>query len=261
MRLAILAIVMTLASAPAFADDDLTPKLIKPAERDPRHAEEIQHNIDALKDLFEKIEKATGGKVNPNTPIDIGELKNYGLNNPGVNIVGALQTALNLMEAYGVIDPRENFIQPDLNPPGMPPLASRAVGDPNLTPEEYGAFRTMLGDIDRAKNFLEKNYVVLKQTEIKTKRLSDLANSAANMNGIAGLYWAKIQGDPSDPMNKSKAAFYAKYDGAQANGLKFLNDQLKAMGEFEYKKYGDRNWYLYFGLPYYNFMSARYTRA
>jgi hypothetical protein len=81
------------------------------------------------------------------------------------------------------------------------------------------------------------------------------------MNGVAGLYWAKIQGDPNDPMNKSKAAFYAKYDGAQANGLKFLNDALKAMGDFEMKNYGDRNWYLYFGLPYYNFMVARYTRA
>jgi hypothetical protein len=115
-------------------------------------------------------------------------------------------------------------------------------------------------DLDAEKNYLEKNYVVLRQTEIKTKRLAELANSAANMNGIAGLYWAKIQGDPNDPMNKAKAAFFAKYDGAQENGLKALNETLKAMGDFEFKTYGDRNWYLYFGLPYYNFMVARYTR-
>ena len=253
---------LLLIAAPACAlADDLAPTLIKPAERDPRHAEQIQSNIDALKDLFDKIEKLTGGKVNPNTPIDIGALKDWGLKNPSVNITGALQTALNLMEAFGYIDPRENFIQPDLDPRGMPELPSRAVKDPNLGADERGAFLKMQHNIDLAKNFLEKNYVVLKQTEIKTKRLTELANSAASMSGIAGLYWAKIQGDPNDPSNKAKAAFYAKYDGAQANGLKFLNDTLKAMGDFEYKNYGDRNWYVYFGLPYYNFMVARYTRA
>jgi hypothetical protein len=257
--LALMAATMPAHAQPS-SSDDLTPKLIKPQERDPRAAEAIQKNIDTLKDLFDKIKTITHGKVDPNTPIDIGGLKDWGLKNPGVDITGMLQTALNLMEAYGYIDPREDLIQPDLNPRGMPELASRAVKDPNLSPEEYGAFRKLTHDIDAEKNFLEKNYVVLKQTEIKTKRLADLANSAANMSGIAGVYWAKVQGDPNDPMNKSKAAFYDKYDGAQANGLKALNDTLKAMGDFELKNYGDRNWYLYFGLPYYNFMAARYTR-
>ena len=253
------------AAMPAFAQpastDDLAPKLIKPAERDPRAAEAIQKNIDTLKDLFDKIKTVTDGKLDPNTPIDIGGLKSWGLKNPSVDITGMLQTALNLMEAFGYIDPRENLIQPDLNPRGMPDLASRAVKDPNLSADERAAFIKLTHDIDAEKNFLEKNYVVLKQTEIKTKRLTDLANSAANMNGIAGLYWAKVQGDPNDPMNKSKAGFFNKYDGAQANGLKALNDTLKAMGDFEMKNYGDRNWYLYFGLPYYNFMAARYIRA
>ncbi len=256
---------MLLAAVPAHAQPatsgDLVPSLIKPAERDPRAAESIQHEIEALKSLFDKIKTVTEGKLDPNTPIDIKALKDWGLKNPSVDITGMLQTALNLMEAYGFIDPRENLLQPDLNPRGMPDLASRAVRDPNLSAEERAAFLKMKHDIDVAKNFLEKNYVVLKQTQIKTKRLADLANSAANMNGIAGLYWAKVQGDPNDPMNKAKAAFYAKYDGAQANGLKSLNDTLKAMGDFEMKNYGDRNWYLYFGLPYYNFMTARYTRA
>ncbi len=253
------------AALPAHAQptttDDLVPKLIKPEERDPRAAEAIQKNIDALKDLFEKIKTITEGKLDPNTPFDIGALKDWGLKNPSVDITGMLQTALNLMEAFGYIDPREDFMQPDLNPRGMPELASRAVKDPNLSADERAAFLKLTHDIGKSKNFLEKNYVVLKQTEIKTKRLTDLANSAANMNGIAGLYWAKIQGDPNDPMNKSKAAFFDKYDGAQAGGLKFLNDTLKAMGDFEMKNYGDRNWYLYFGLPFYNFMATRYTRA
>ena len=48
---------------------------------------------------------------------------------------------------------------------------------------------------------------------------------------------------------------------AQIGGLKFPNDTLKAMGDFEMKNYGNRNWYLHFGLPNYNFMAARYRRA
>jgi hypothetical protein len=258
-----LALATLLCSAPlalAQSADDLAPKLIKPADRDPHAAEEIQKNIDTLKSLFDKIKTVTEGKVDPNSPIDIKALKDWGLKNPSVDITGMLQTALNLMEAYNLIDPRENALQPDLHPRGMPDLPSRAAKDGNLSPEQYGEFRKYLHDLDAEKNFLEKNYVVLRQTEIKTKRLTELANSAANMNGIAGLYWAKIQGDPNDPMNKAKAGFFAKYDGAQANGLKALNDTLKAMGDFEFKTYGDRNWYLYFGLPYYNFMQARYTR-
>ena len=51
------------AAVPAFAQPastDLAPKLIKPAERDPRAAEEIQKNIDTLKDLFDKIKTLPG---------------------------------------------------------------------------------------------------------------------------------------------------------------------------------------------------------
>lgn len=251
--------------APALAQagmgDDQTPRLLSPQLRDPRNAQAVQNNIDTLKDLSEKIQKLTGGKININSPIDIGGLKSWGLQNPSVDIAGMLQTALNLMEAYNIIDPREDLIQPDLNPRGMPALPSRAVGDNNLSADERAAFLKLQRNIETARNFLEKNYVVLKQMDIKAKRLTDLASSAASMNGIAGLYWAKVQGDPNDPMNKNKAAFYAKYDTGQASGLKYLNDTLKQMGDFEMKNYGDRNWYVYFGLPYYNFMVTRYTRA
>ena len=100
----------------------------------------------------------------------------------------------------------------------------------------------------------------MKQTELKTKRLEDLADTAGGFSGIAGLYWATTKANPNDPMNKSKAEFYKTYDNGQKNGLQFLNDALKEMAEFEKKNYGDSNWYLYFGLPYYNFMVARYTR-
>ena len=261
LLVALLASASPLHAQQGASADDLSPKLIQPKDRDPRAAETIQKEIDTLKDLFDKIDKLTEGKVKPNSPIDIKSLKDWGLKNPSVDITGMLQTALNLMEAYGFIDPRENLIQPDTHPKGMPDLASRAVGDKHLSPKERAAFEQLSASVDDIRNRLEKNYVVLKQTEIKAKRLSDLAGSAASMNGIAGLYWAKIQGDPNDPMNKAKAHFYAIYDGAQDKGLKALDQTLKAMGEFEFRNYGDRNWYLYFGLPYYRFLVTRYTRA
>jgi len=245
---------MTTFSAAA---DDMAPALVK-AQEDPRIAQQTQSLIDQLKTMLDKVKAASGGKFDPNAPIDLGELKKYGFNGPSP--LEALQTALNLMQEFGLIDPSEKFVQPDLNPPGQPELPSRAAKDPNLSAEEYAAFRKLQQMIDLARNHLEKNYVVLKQTELKTRRLTELAGSAANISGIAGLYWAKIQGDPKDPMNIAKATFYAKYDSGQANGLKYLNDALKQMSEFERRNYGDPNWYVYYGLPYYNFMVARYTR-
>ena len=83
IRISAVALLILLSAAlPSHAQpassDDLTPKLIKPAERDPRAAEAIQKNIDTLKDLFEKIKTVTDGKLDPNTPIDIGGLKSWG---------------------------------------------------------------------------------------------------------------------------------------------------------------------------------------
>jgi hypothetical protein len=266
LRSAAVGFLAALSVATAHADPDpknidTRPSLVKPEARDPRSAESIQDTIDQLKKLSDQIKTVTEGKLDLNSPYDLGGLKNWGLKNPDLDVAGVLKTALDLMEAYGYIDPRENLLQPDYSPRGLPALPSRAVGDSTLDAEDYGTFIGLQRDINHAKEFLEHNYVILKQTEIKTKRLSDLASSAASMSGIAGLYWAKVQGDPNDPMNKSKAGFYAKYDAGQESGLKFLDTTLKRFADFEYRKYGDRNWYLYFGLPYYNFMVTRYTRA
>lgn len=241
----------------AAAADDLTPKLVKTQE-DPRIAEETQARIERLQPLLDKLKDASGGKIDAGAPIDLGALGKYGVNAPST--LEALKIALNLMQEFGLIDPAEKFVQPDLHPPGQPALPSRAVDDLKLSFKERRAFEDLQRKIDRARRHLEDNYVVLKQTELKTRRLSELAGSAANMSGIAGLYWAKVQGDPNDPMNRAKVAFYKKYDGGQANGLKYLNDALKEMAEFERRNYGDANWYVYYGLPYYNFMVARYTR-
>jgi hypothetical protein len=247
--------------ASAQKNVDYRPSDIAPAARDPRSGKAMQEDVDKLKTLMDRIKQITNGKLDPNSPIDIGSLKSYGLKDPKVDVMGAVQNALNLLQEFGFIDPAENALQPDYNPRGLPALPSRAVGDANLTAEEYGTFIGLQKDINHAREFLEKNYVVLRQTEIHTKRLTDLANSAASMSGIAGVYWAAKQADVNDPMNKSKTAFYDKYDKAQKNGLDFLNDRLKKLSEFERTKYGDQNWYVYFGLPYYNFMVARYTRA
>ena len=260
----VLLIVLPLLSAtPAAAQQnvDLRPSTVEPAARDPRSGAAVQGDIDKLKKVMDQIKQITHNKLDLNSPIDLGALKNYGIKDPKLDVAGVLQAALSLMQEFGYIDPAENAVQPDYNPRGLPALPSRAVGDASLSAEDYGEFRRIQGDINRARDFLEKNYVVLRQTEIHAKRLSDLAGSAASLNGIAGVYWAASQANPNDPMNKSKAGFYDKYDKAQANGLKFLNDTLKRLSAFERTKYGDQNWYLYFGLPYYNFMVARYTRA
>lgn len=267
------AALLGLVATPVMAqggDIDTRPHNVDDADRDPRLAEEMQGQIDKLKDLSEKLDKlaeivkhATKEKVDIDTkmPFDLSGLKSLGFKDSKVDPIAVLQTALNLLEAFEIIDPRENFLQPDYNPKGLPALPSRAVDDNSLTAEEYGEFRDLQRDINHAKEFLEKNYLVLKQTELKTKRLEELADSAGSISGIAGMYWAGVKANPNDPMNKSKAGFYAKYDQGQKSGLDFLNETLKKMSDFELKKYGDRNWYLYFGLPYYNFMVARYTRA
>jgi len=258
---------LALLGAPAAAlaqpegNIDTRPRPIEAAERDVRIAEEAQRSIDAFKLWAERIKDLTGEKIDFNSPYDLSGLKDRGLRNPNLNVAGVLQTVLNLLEAFEFIDPRENFLQPDYDPRGMPPLPSRGVGDATLSAADYGEFRRLQDAINKAKRHLEGNYIVLKQTELKTKRLEELAGSAANMSGIAGLYWATIQGNPNDPMNVAKAKFYATYDKGQESGLEFLNDTLKEMGEFEKRVYGDGNWYLYFGLPYYNYMQTRYTRA
>lgn len=257
----VIALLATLtAGAQEPENIDLRPKPVAEDQRDPRHAEQIQQNIDKFKELADAIKTLTNEKVDFNTPYDFSALKDRGLKNPGLNVAGVLQTALNLLEAFEIIDPREKFLQPDFDPPGLPQLPSRALDDFKLKLDQRVAFMSLQDKINKARAHLEGNYVVLKQTELKTKRLEELADTAGGFSAIAGLYWAKSKADPNDPMNKSKAGFYEKYDSGQQNGLKFLNDALKEMAEFELKNYGDRNWYLYFGLPYYNFMIARYVR-
>lgn len=240
---------------------EYNPGLVEPGKEYKGVAESVQSTIDQFKKYAEQLSQLTGGKYDFNTPYDLGSLQERGLRNPKLNVAGVMQAALNFLEAYGIIDPREKFIQPDYNPRGLPALPSRGLDDlANMTPERYGRFFELQERITKAKEHLERNYIVLKQTELKTKRLEELADTAGGFSAIAGLYWANSKADPNDPMNKSKAAFYAKYDEGQQSGLEYLNDALKEFAEFELECYGDRNWYLYFGLPYYHFMSARYVR-
>src|SRR5690349_19327414 len=94
---------------------DLRPTNIEPNQRDSRATKAAQDEITKLKDLIDKIDKASNGKLNPNSTIDLSGLKDYGIT-AKPDIAGALQIALNLMQEFGIIDPRENAIQPDLNP-------------------------------------------------------------------------------------------------------------------------------------------------
>lgn len=262
-KASLLFLFLTLGVAPVGVAEvqesfDLRPSLKEDGKEDKRIAAKLQSDIDGWKKISGLFEKAKG--VDFDSPMDLTRLKQRGLTNSAGNVSDVLQTALNLLEAFDVIDPRENFIQPDYNPKGLPALPTRALDDYSIGPKRSAAFRALQDRINDAKAHLEKNYVVMKQTELSTNRLIDLADTAGGFSGIGGLKWATMKGDPNEPMNKSKVIFYKTYDGGQEKGLKYLDSALKDFSEFEIKHYGDRNWYLYFGLPYYNFMVARYTR-
>ncbi|MDX2227789.1 MAG: hypothetical protein SFY92_11955 [Verrucomicrobiae bacterium] len=174
--------------------------------------------------------------------------------------VKALPLMIAFMEEFGMIDPREAAVEPDFSPNGMPALPSHYLDDVMASPEKTECFKNCQEKIDQARKHLENNYAVFRETELKTGRIYELADAATGLSPYAKLLWTAEKSNPNEAMNKSKERFYAKYDEGQKNGLNYLNDALKEMSACEQKHYGEANWYLYFGLPYYNFMVARYTR-
>ncbi len=248
---------------------DLRPSLVKEGEENPKAmGNEMREQIKKLKELSDKVktlsgnlEGVTGGAIDPNNPYDFSPLrKRLSMDPSQLEVANMLKQAVNLLEHFGYIDPAENFVKEDYNPKGLPALPSRAVDDYKLQMKERIKFSELQDKINNAKHHLEKNYVVLKKTEIHTNRLMEMADGAAALNGIAQMYWANAKANPDDPMNKSKAGFYKKYDGGQQSGIEYLENALKEMAEFEMQNYGDRNWYVYYALPYMNYMRARYIR-
>jgi len=175
-------------------------------------------------------------------------------------IINAALAAGGFLEKYGFIDPNDAAVQPNYNPRGIPPLPASILDDPRAPGERMIEYRSIADKIEKARKHLEGNYVVLKQTELEAGMISEMAEAAAGLSPFAQLAWTRMKANPNTSFNVSARKFYAKYDAGQQNGLDYLNEALKEMGEFEAKYYGQRNWYLYFGLPFQQFMTARYLR-
>jgi hypothetical protein len=219
-------------------------QLLKPSLLPP--GEERKTLSDRITDLHDNVTDRLG--------------KYRSLDGTAGQFLAAAEALRPLLEEFGYLDPAEAAIQPDYAPRGMPDLPSSFLDDPQPSAEKMIRFQEIQDKIEKAKVFLEKNYVVVKQTEIRTGRLTEMANAAAGLSPLAQLAWAKAKANPNEGFNRSAAAMYAKYDQGQASGLDFLKEALIEMSDFEKQNYGRDNWYLYFGLPYYQFMNTRYTR-
>ncbi len=161
---------------------------------------------------------------------------------------------------FGYMDPNDAAVQPNYHPRGIPPLPASILDDPTAPGLRRIEYEKIADRIEKARRHLEGNYVVLKQTELEAGLITEMAEAAAGLSPFAQLAWTRMKANPKTSFNVSARKFYAKYDAGQQSGLDYLNEALKDMGEFEAKYYGQRNWYLYFGLPFHQFMTARYLR-
>jgi len=175
-------------------------------------------------------------------------------------VIDATLALGNFLNKYGFMDPKDAAVQPNYKPRGIPPLPASILDDPKASGERMIEYQTIADKIEKARKHLEGNYVVLKETELEAGMIMEMADAAAGLSPFAQLAWTQMKANPKTSFNTSAETFYAKYDAGQQSGLDYLNDALKEMGEFETKYYGQRNWYLYFGLPFHQFMTARYIR-
>jgi len=143
----------------------------------------------------------------------------------------------------------------DLSPRGMPKLPSSYKGDANPSSQKIDRFKKINNRIQAAHKFLENNFVVYKQTMITANRIKKLQQAAANVSTFSQLALMIHGGD-----TPGEKIFNDKYDRAVQNGLDYLDQALKEMSEFEDEVYGFDNWYVYYGIQFYNFMLKRYFR-
>jgi hypothetical protein len=176
------------------------------------------------------------------------------------NVIGAAQGLGNFLQKYGWMDPNDAAVQPNYNPRGIPQLPASILDDPRASGNRMSEYRGIGDKIEKARRFLEGNYVVLKETELEAGMVKELADAAAGLSPFAQLAWIQMKASPRTSFNISAKKFYAKYDSAQENGLGFLHEALKEMGEFDAKYYSYQNWYVYHGLPFHEFMKQRYIR-
>lgn len=211
---------------------------------------EVSRRWHEIRQVLDKIKKGGG------TDINFKPGKDFEIKFDPMKELEKFKVAMALLEQFGVIDPREKFVQAEYNPPGMPPLPSRCYGTRGCGE----CFDQANGQLQAARRHLENNYVAYRQTMLEVERLTELADAAAGLSPIAKLKWTIDKANPNDPVNKSKAEFFKKYDNGQGNGIKGLNEALIAMGQCENQYFGDPNWYARYGMPYYMFMRERYLR-
>lgn len=239
----LLLLLVALALVPAWGDrrdagtvvDPDAPELVT----EQNEMERISHALHELHDRLDKIDASGTAFEDP---------------------VNAVKILIPFLEEFGLIDPREAAVQADYNPSGMPSLPTQYLDDPTASPAKSACFTSAMSDIQKARRHLENNYVVFRQTELKTGRIYELADAATGLSPYAKLLWTVQKSDPNEAMNKAKEGFYSKYDEGQQSGLKFLNDALKQIGQCEREHYGNASWYEMYGYPYFTFMSERYTR-
>jgi hypothetical protein len=165
-----------------------------------------------------------------------------------------LKFTLGLLEEFGYIDPREAAVQRNPNPPGMPLLPSRCAKDPAC----QSCFRQATKALLEARDLLETQYVIYKQTEMAAGRILELGDAAAGMSSIAKFVWD--QEKHGTAVSKAQEKLYATYDANLEKLLRNLNEALVAQGACERNAYGDQDWYNRYGWIYYSFMRDRYTR-
>ncbi len=228
------------AVAPEISAQQTEPNVGSPPQ--PMSAEEASRRTsDAVRQIYDTLgdAPATG-----NAQID--------------SLVAQIRIGISLLEQAGFIDPREAAVHPNYTPDGMPPLPSRCYEDRSGKCRE--CFENANEGLTKWRRLLEDLWIIYKQTMLEAGRIIELADAATGLSPLASFAWKVQKLNPNDPVNKSKAKFFAEYDGAYAKLIKRLNDSVIAVGKCERDNYNDQDWYPRYGLPFYLFMTDRYKR-
>lgn len=216
-----------LSSPPAEATDKFTPKQHEAVEKHLKATDEVLQNLT-------KIAKDSGSK----------ELRLF--------VAG-------LSYAFGYIDPRDAAIAPNYAPEGLPPLPIHALNDPSAkTPE---SFDQAVADLNKWRNLFETLYVIHKTTVLKTGRIIEMGEAAADLSPFAKLAWATGKHNQVNGWSKAEKNYHKTYDDAYNKLLKKLNESLLTIADYEREQYGEVDWYARYGMPYYLFMKDRYKRS
>jgi hypothetical protein len=247
---------------------DIVPSPIDVAPKKVTSADTWKQTNDALQKLREMLEKMEkdGIKTDPDTikvnrPTGKSEggpdkATPFDAKKTAGQYVTSMKLLLDFMEEFGLIDPREAAVQPNYNPPGQPLIPSHCAGT-----EACGAcFKDANAKLDKSRKLLEDMYVIYKQTELKTGRIMEMANAAAGLSPYAQMLWAAQKANPNEGMNVAQKHFYDVYDTNLGKLLQMANEGLIGVAACERENFKDYDWYPRYGMIYYNFLQARYTR-